>query len=99
VKRELRIYQVAPGKMDEWLRLFQAKVVPLHEKAKLHVRAGWRDDEKNQFVWIRDLGTDAEIETLTDAIIAIPDFVAQCQVLGITVLETRKLGDVLPFRF
>jgi hypothetical protein len=51
---QLRTYDIKPGTMDEWLVLFRDKVVPMHEKYGLPVRAAWVDHERSQFVWVRE---------------------------------------------
>ena len=62
---QLRTYDIKPGTMDEWLVLFRDKVVPMHEKYGLPVRAAWVDHEGSQFVWVREFvgeGTAEEQE-------------------------------------
>ena len=62
---EVRTYDIKPGAMDEWLVLFRDKVVPLHEKYGIPVRAAWVDHERAQFVWVREFvgeGTAEEQE-------------------------------------
>lgn len=62
---QFRTYDIKPGTMDEWLVLFRDKVVPMHEKYGLPVRAAWVDHERSQFVWVREFvgeGTAEEQE-------------------------------------
>ena len=62
---EFRTYDIKPGTMGEWLAFFQEKVVPMHEKYGLPVRAAWVDHERSQFVWVREFigqGTAEEQE-------------------------------------
>ena len=62
---ELRTYDIAPGGMDAWLELFAEKIVPMHAKFDMPVRAAWVDADRSQFIWVREfvgLGTRAEQE-------------------------------------
>jgi hypothetical protein len=62
---ELRTYEIKPGTIDEWLVLFQDKVVPLHAKHGLPVRGAWVDRETSTFAWVREFtgeGTREEQE-------------------------------------
>src|SRR5436305_1714908 len=98
---ELRIYQINEGKMDAWLKLFQSTVVPTHEAEGIKVLAGWRDDEKNQFVWMRDLVSDERVDRLVQKLTADPAMkpAADPDDLGVQVLESRKLVNILAPRF
>src|SRR5579859_7260104 len=62
---QLRIYDIKQGEMEGWLRLFRERIVPLHEKFDMPVRAAWVAPERSQFVWMRELvgsGTAEEQE-------------------------------------
>lgn len=63
---EHRTYQLKPGTIDDWLVLFHTKIVPLHAKFGLPVRAAWVDRENSAFLWVREFvgeGTVEEQET------------------------------------
>jgi hypothetical protein len=62
VLSQLRIYDIKPGLMDDWLRLFEEKVVPMHRKYNLPVRTAWADRERSQFVWVRDFVGPGTVE-------------------------------------
>ena len=62
---QLRTYDIKPGAMDDWLILFNEKVVPLHAKYGIPVRAAWIDRETSTFIWVREfvgVGTAQEQE-------------------------------------
>lgn len=62
---QLRIYDIKQGEMEGWLQLFRERVVPMHEKFDMPVRAAWVAPERSQFVWMRELvgsGTAEEQE-------------------------------------
>lgn len=51
---QLRTYAIKPGTMDNWLVLFHEKVVPMHAKYGIPVRAAWVDRAGSSFVWVRE---------------------------------------------
>ena len=60
---QLRIYDIKQGEMEGWLELFREKVMPLHEKFGIPVRTAWVDNERSQFVWVREfVGTGSAEE-------------------------------------
>ena len=51
---EVRVYNVAEGKMDEWERYFHEKLVEPQEKAGIKVLNAYRTlEDENLFVWSR----------------------------------------------
>jgi hypothetical protein len=59
---QLRTYDIKPGTMEDWLVLFREKVVPMHEKYGLPVRAAWVVHERSQFVWVREFVGEGTVE-------------------------------------
>lgn len=49
---ELRIYDIKPGRMAEFLELFDAEVAPARIAYGFDVIGPWIDEDMNQFVWI-----------------------------------------------
>ncbi len=49
----LRIYTVNKGMMDDWLKLFNEKLIPLLDQSGIKVESTWINEEKSQFIWIR----------------------------------------------
>ncbi len=56
----LRIYTVNKGMMDNWLKLFNEKLIPLLNQSGIKVESTWVNEEKSQFIWIRSYGKDVE---------------------------------------
>ncbi len=51
---EVRVYKIAPGKMDEWERFFHDKLVEPQEKAGIKILSAYRTlEDENLFVWSR----------------------------------------------
>ena len=50
---QLRIYTINRGMMDSWLKLFEEKLRPGHEKYGIPIEATWVNGEKTEFIWVR----------------------------------------------
>ena len=59
---QLRIYKIKPGQMENWLRFFREKVVPLHRKFGIPARIAWTNMESSEFIWVRDFSDKESIE-------------------------------------
>ena len=57
----LRIYTINKGMMQDWLNVFNKKIIPLLEESGIKVESSWTNEEKSQFIWIRSYG-----KTLSD---------------------------------
>ena len=49
---QLRMYTINRGQMDEFVRVWREKVVPLREKLGFRVVSAWINPSTNQFIWI-----------------------------------------------
>ena len=49
---QLRRYELHPGKLDEYVRLWSDYVVPLREELGFVVRGGWHTPDGDVFVWL-----------------------------------------------
>ncbi|MGY8695106.1 MAG: NIPSNAP family protein [Verrucomicrobiia bacterium] len=64
---EVRVYKIAPGKMDEWERFFHDKLVEPQEKAGIKIIAAYRTlEDENLFVWMRQFSSKANMATERD---------------------------------
>lgn len=81
---QIRIYSIHPGKMDEWIALFNERIAPLHVKNGIAILGAWADREKDEFIWIRSY-EDAD------------DMEARNKIYGASP-ERQALGD-LPASF
>ena len=50
---QLRIYTINRGMMDSWLKLFEDKLRPGHEKYGIPIESTWVNVEKTEFIWVR----------------------------------------------
>ena len=98
---EMRIYQVNPGKLDEWMEVFHSTVIPVHEAAGVKILAGWRDDAKHQFIWFRDCISEELSAQITQNLRTYPAMqrVKDPEQIGLKVVEARNLTSTMAPRF
>ena len=58
---EVRIYTMRPGKFDEWVDVFQTRVMPTAERYGVRIHAAWLHREKNELIWIRSYDPEARM--------------------------------------
>ncbi|NIA25070.1 MAG: hypothetical protein GWP04_05825 [Gammaproteobacteria bacterium] len=68
---QLRMYDVAEGKMEEFLAIFPA-VVEARRSVGFDVVGAWTIPEENKFVWIVSTEAPGGIDALSDAYYASP---------------------------
>lgn len=66
---ELRQYEIRPGKMDAWLKLFNEEIVPFQIAKGMVVTGSWRGEtDDSVFVWMRRFDTEAQREQQYEAV-------------------------------
>ncbi|MEM8751838.1 MAG: NIPSNAP family protein [Pseudomonadota bacterium] len=66
---ELRRYEIRPGKMESWLKMFAEEILPFQVAKGMVVPAILRGEEDDSvFVWIRRFESEAERERLYAAV-------------------------------
>lgn len=64
---EVRVYKIAPGKMDEWERFFHDELVEPQEKAGIKILSAYRTlEDENLFVWSRQFSSKANMQAERD---------------------------------
>lgn len=59
---EVRVYKIAPGKMEEWEKFFYDKLVEPQEKAGIKIIAAYHTlEDENLFVWMRQFSNQANM--------------------------------------
>jgi hypothetical protein len=69
---QLRIYTIKPGMMDEWLKLFNDQLVPIHRDQNIRLDGVWVNTEADEFVWIRSFKDEEEMASQVDHYTASP---------------------------
>ncbi len=59
---QLRIYTVRPGEMEDWLREWKEKIVPLRKKLGFQVLGAWTMREADRFIWLLGYAADRTFE-------------------------------------
>ena len=94
---ELRIYEIGEGKMDQFADLFEKKLVPIYNAKGGNIPAAWRNDEKNEFIWIRAFRDDEHLEKTQEAVFNSLEFKElgkEFLDLELKIIEVRKLSPV-----
>jgi len=73
VARQLRIYTMKPGRLDDWVDLFRRGTSPLRAEHGFELEA-WTSPATNQFVWLVSReGSDEEFEAADRAYYDLPE--------------------------
>ena len=58
---QLRTYTVNKGMMDDWVNLFNDKLVGIMADNGIQVEDAWVNLDKNQFIWIRSFASAEDV--------------------------------------
>jgi hypothetical protein len=58
VYRELRVYTVRPGAMEDWVTEWREYVYPLRRKLGFAIPAAWVVEGEDRFVWLLEYDGD-----------------------------------------
>ena len=94
---QLRIYTINNGKMDEWLKVFEEQLRPIHTKYGIPVERTWVNDERTEFIWVRNFDSVEDLEKKTTAYVTSPERKALGAMPGslIAKTEVRVIEPVL----
>lgn len=66
---ELRQYYVHPGKMDEWVRLMDDKIIPFQISKGMVVTGSFRgESDDSVYFWIRRFASEEDRKRLYEAV-------------------------------
>ena len=72
---EIRIYDIAEGRMNDWLKVFRESILKLHIENGVSVSGLFRStDDTNQFIWIRSFDNEEHREVATQRIYQGPEW-------------------------
>jgi len=57
---QIRIYDIRPDRLDEWIEKFHAQIVPLRRQLGFEIQGSWIDRERSQHIWT--IGFDGDFE-------------------------------------
>ncbi len=66
---ELRQYKVLPGEVDEWVRIMEQEIIPVHVSKGMVIRGSFRGEtDDSVYVWLRRFESEAEREAQYKAV-------------------------------
>ena len=66
---ELRQYKIQPGKMDEWVRIMEEKIIPFQVSQGMVICGSYRGEtDDSAYIWIRRFESEAQREALYKAV-------------------------------
>lgn len=86
---EVRTYRVTPGRREEFVEIFEKRVVPLHREYGIAVLGPFLDTENpNRFIWLRGFPSLAERDTMKAAFYGGDVFKNELEGVLIPMLES-----------
>ncbi|SRR5579875_2775728 len=70
---EVRIYTANKGKLDEFVKVWNEKLAPIHERYGIKLLGAWVNRPQNEFVWIRVFENEAERDAKIETYFASPE--------------------------
>jgi hypothetical protein len=94
---QLRIYDITPGRMDEFVALFW-RVAEIRRLLGFEVLGPWINEETNQFVWIVGYDGPGTFEEATQAYYDSPEraSISPSPAEFLETVDTRMLTAVRP---
>ena len=64
---EVRIYTMKPGKLDDFIEIFQRDIMPTSAAYGVRIHAAWLNREQNEFVWVRSYDDEETLERYSNS--------------------------------
>ena len=74
---EYRVYDIAEGKMDQWIDVFKNTIIPIHQALGVSIPEAWRHDESNEFIWVRTARDADHMDEIHKAVTSDPEVLGQ----------------------
>ena len=65
---ELRRYKIKDGKMDEWVKFMEERIIPFQVSQGMVIAGSFRGEDDTTYVWLRRFASEAEREQLYEAV-------------------------------
>ena len=73
---QVRLYTINRGMMESWLKLFNERLAPIHERYGMTIGGAWVHKQQNEFIWLRVFDTPEEEKEKMGAYTKLPERVA-----------------------
>ena len=95
---QLRIYTINKGMMDSYLKLFDEKIRPIHEKLGIAIVGTWVNADRSEFIWVRSFASTEEIAAKEKEYFASPERKALGDLPGshLAKMEVRVIESAYP---
>ena len=77
---QLRIYTINRGMMESWLKVFEERLRPIHDRLGIPIEATWVNADSTEFIWVRSFESE--------------DVIAQKEAEYFATPERKALGDL-----
>jgi hypothetical protein len=93
---ELRIYTANRGKLDDFVKLWNEKLAPNHERYGLKILGAWINRPQNEFIWIRVFDNEADRDAKTKTYFDSPErkAIGDLPASHLAKLEVRTIDNV-----
>lgn len=71
---QLRTYTVNRGMMEQWVDLFNDKLVGIQNQYGISIDGGWVNEDANLFIWIRSFDDAEDVKAKEAAFYASPEW-------------------------
>lgn len=89
---ELRTYRTKPGKLDQWAKVMDERIIPFQiSRGMVVVGSFIGEEEDNLYIWIRRFESEEERSQLYKAVYEDPVWLNELKPLADQLLD-RKLG-------
>lgn len=72
-RSQLRIYDIRPGELEDFIREWRAGVVPLRERFRFRVDAAWVVEGEDRLVWVLTYAGEGTFEESDAAYYVSPE--------------------------
>lgn len=97
---EIRIYEIAEGRMEDWLTIFQEKIIKLHNENGVFVGGLFRTvEESNKFIWFRSFDDEEHRKIATQKIYQGKDWKNISERVGIFLKDYSNMREMTPLKW
>ena len=73
---QVRLYTINRGKMESWIKLFNERLAPIHEKYGMKIGGACVYPKQNEFIWLRVFDTPEDEKAKMSVYRELPERVA-----------------------